>query len=388
MLNSFGLNTVSGMKRLKWLCFAEIRTPLYNVLQQTINMATATPTVAFRKPVFCRFFFFLNQSFGTQKLFSAALPPGLQMKLFVTQTRSAASLVMMGNNTRAKWQTIAYGWSHRYETVSRQLFLSWKAEFHVFRVLLLCCKSFHSGAFSDKIKMPTLWHNLQEACSWKLKESLSRLPQVAKIQTLCTEGARPGIQTYLFASWPVWPLLLLLPWRGQPWRCWWAARRRGRCRSGSAGRRRRRPAGPAPGWGAGCPAGCTAGPGGTGSCVGSGASGRPRCSQAEGPVRIAITQSYTELQGHLPGATNLPGHSQMWQRGPNEGKCKPQNSQLLLINACAIYASVNVPAMAAKTGKTLWVLNCHHLKIPREKFFWKVCSLLRKHFGFKQTAWF
>lgn len=125
--------------------------PLYNVPQQTINMATATLTMAFSKPCSAAFFS-LNQSFGMQKLFSAALPLGLQMKLLVALTCSAASLVMIGHNTRAKWQTIAYGWSHQYETVSWQLFLSWKAEFHVFRVLLLCCKSLHSVDFSDRLK--------------------------------------------------------------------------------------------------------------------------------------------------------------------------------------------------------------------------------------------
>jgi len=37
-----------------------------------------------------------------QKLFSAALPLGLQMKHRVAQTHSAASLVMMGHDARAK----------------------------------------------------------------------------------------------------------------------------------------------------------------------------------------------------------------------------------------------------------------------------------------------
>lgn len=125
--------------------------PLYNVPQQTIHVATATPTMAFSKPCSAGFFS-LNQSFSMEKLFSAALPLGLQMKLLVAPACSAASLVMIGHSTRAKWPTIAYGWSHQYETVSWQLFLSWKAEFHVFRVLLLCCKSFHGVDFSDRLK--------------------------------------------------------------------------------------------------------------------------------------------------------------------------------------------------------------------------------------------
>lgn len=113
-----------------------------------------------------------------QKLFSAALPLGLQMKHGVEQTHSAASPVTMGLSTRAQWQTIAYYQSYPYWTVTWQHFFSWQAELCIFRVLLLYFKSFHSVDFSDR-KVPSLGHNSPQACNWKWKESLSWLPQVA-----------------------------------------------------------------------------------------------------------------------------------------------------------------------------------------------------------------
>lgn len=223
--------------------------------------------------------------------------------------------------------------------------------------------------------MPSLWHNSQKVCGWKLKELLSWLPQVTSYKYCAQKILDLELKH----------ICLLLGQFGHLFSNGLDEGSRG-----DVGERRVR--------------GVVVGQ----ALLGSGGGGQrgllqagvqaallavlPR--QAGGRVvlvagprvsldvarewdlwRSAITHNYTE-QSIRGAACRVPqtslGHSQVWQRGPNEGNAHlriPSFCLQMPILACAIYARVNIPAVAAKTGKTLCVLIYHHLKKSRGKGF-------------------